>query len=107
MQPDYVIEILQGCEPLDPVTDNVDVEVRFPDGRRYSATYFTLENIALLMERYRATGECKDGLYLWCVDMVVIRRLTREQIASVVEDLIATGEFESAFSRLETDSQRG
>jgi hypothetical protein len=61
MRTNYEIAIVEGSNGIDPYNDNVDVEVSFPDGRRYSATFFTLENVGALMNRYRETGECRGG----------------------------------------------
>jgi hypothetical protein len=68
-------------------------------GTRWTATVFT---VALLdrFERYRSTGECADGLYIWASDMIVAREITAETVEATVSDLIATGEFDFAFSEL-------
>lgn len=100
MTDNYELAIVSGSGEIDPSNDNVDVEVWFPDGRRYSATFFTLENLRSLMNRYQNTGECKGGLYLWAKDMMIVSELTREAIEATVEDLLHTGEFSSAFSEL-------
>jgi hypothetical protein len=94
----YKITVHAGLEGLDPITDNVDVEVVFDDGSRYMATFFTLENIQKIMENYQQSGECMKGSYFWATDMILVRRLSRENIAKVVGDLIGKGEFEKAFS---------
>ncbi len=40
----YTVRILSVGD-LDMDNDNVDVEVRFEDGRRYIPTFFTIANI--------------------------------------------------------------
>lgn len=99
----YTIRVLTGIDPLDPYDDNVDVQVDFEDGRRFVATFFTPENIRSLMEKWRATADnsCKYGLYFWCVDMVIVSKLTLEVIAETVEYLMQKGEFEQAFQKCE------
>lgn len=82
--------------------DNVDVEVTLPDGARYAATFFTLANIQSLFRKNIQTGECDGGLYLWASDMIIVRQLTQETIERAVDDLMASGEFSGAFSRLES-----
>ena len=91
---------------MDREDDNVDLEVRFGDGSRYAATFFTLNNLRSLFEKNRKTGEYKGGLYLWASDMVVVRDLSEASIAATVADLIAMGEFEAAFCKVpaEVDS---
>ncbi len=71
----YRLEIV-GEGQLDPVNDNVDVWVYTKDGSRYSATFFTLKNIEMLMDRWRDSGECAGGKYFWCVDAIVVRELS-------------------------------
>jgi hypothetical protein len=91
-----------GSGPLDPENDNVDVEVRFETGEVFGATLFTLGNVAALLQKYRQSGECLGGSYFWAADMIIVESLTREAVRAMVEDLIRTGEFETAFARLRT-----
>ena len=101
----YSIHVHHGLRWVDPADGNADLEVRFEDGSRYAATFFTLNNLRLLFEKNEQTGECKDGLYLWASDMVIVKELTEVSIAETVADLIAQGEFEGAFSELPPDAQ--
>jgi hypothetical protein len=94
----FNIQSIQGADPVDPQTDNLDLEVTLEDGDRYVATLFTLANIRRIMDQYRNTGECNNGQYFWASDMVIVHDLTEETIKSTVEDLLATGEFNKAFS---------
>ena len=81
-----------------PLDENIDVEVEFATGEYYVATFFTLENIRILFEKNRRTGECLNGLYFWASDMILVQRLTMDVIAQTVEDLLESGEFDDAFS---------
>ena len=101
----YSIHVHHGLDGVDPVEGNVDLEVRFDDGSRYAATFFTLNNLRSLFEKNEQTGECKGGLYLWASDMVIVREITAASISETVADLIAQGEFEGAFSRLWSDAE--
>ncbi len=83
---------------VSPVDGNVDVYVTLENGRVFSATFFALGNIALLLERYRHTGECCSGLYLWASNMIIVSTLTKESVRSTIADLMASGEFEVAFA---------
>ncbi len=97
----YAIDVRQGIDLLDPHFDNVDVEVCFEDGQRYTATFFTLENIRLMMNRYLQSGECNRGKYFWSSDMIIVDRLTEDTIRQTIDYLLATDEFELVFLRLE------
>jgi hypothetical protein len=93
----YTIAWVDDVFGIDPDDDNVDVIVHFGTGQRYNATFFTLQNLQSLMENYRETGECAAGLYVWSANMIVVSRLTRENIERAVADLLASGEFGAAF----------
>ncbi len=82
---------------------NVDVEVVGPDGRRWGATFFTMQSIRALLDKNAVTGECGGGTYVWASDMIVVRVLSREAIEATVRDLQYTGEFERAFGPLDTE----
>lgn len=94
----YTVRFVPSAPPPDPLNDNVDVKVTFDSGESYVATFFTLENLASLMEKNRRTGECLDGFYLWASDMIIVERITLEDVSRAVADLLASGEFRSAFS---------
>src|SRR5262245_39889050 len=102
-QPGYLINVVEGLQPLDPENDNVDVEVCFPDGRRYGATCFTSANSTTMMERHHISRESDGGRYFWCADMLIIRSLRHADIAATIADLIARGELQSVFARLDTE----
>lgn len=89
-----------GPQVWDPHVDNVDVEVELDDGRRFCATFFTLENIRRLFAKNKTTGECHSGLYFWATDMIIVEVLTLDTIEKTVKDLLACREFESAFSEI-------
>jgi hypothetical protein len=94
----YTIRLIPEDANPHPVDDNVDVAVVFETGEHYMATFFTVENLRSLLRKNRNTGECRNGLYTWAVNMIVIERLTREGIAEVVADLMESGAFTTAFS---------
>ena len=95
---DYDVAVLVGDTPLNAENDNVDVEVRFKDGRVFTATFFTLENVVSLFERNKSTGECDKGLYLYCVNMVLVKELTINNITDTVRQLIKRDELKHAFA---------
>ena len=80
-----------------PENTNSDVRVTFPDGRIYTATFFTLSNVDALRARHRETGECLGGRYFWSTNMILVDEVSRTRIEQVVTDLMASREFESAF----------
>lgn len=97
----YKLTIYRGIAPLDSDNDNVDVQVTFPNGERFSAVFFTLRNIEALMRRYKKTGECADGLYFWASDMMIVESLTEKTICKTIDHLLAEDEFGYVFSKNE------
>jgi hypothetical protein len=72
--------------------DNIDIQVSTKDGKKYSATLFTPKNVFTLMDRYKTSGECANGTFVWAVEMIILRDLSHESILSTVEELIRSGE---------------
>lgn len=99
--PACTISVYEGVGGLDPVNDNVDVEVRLEDGSRWAATFFTLENLRETFEKNSRTAECRGGLYFWASGMVIVRHLTHESIVLTVEELMEEDELSRAFEHLE------
>ena len=97
---DKVEIMIVGPATWNSLNDNVDVEVKFSNGSRWTATFFTIENIRSIFEKNKETGECSSGLYLWASDMVIVENMTRGVIEETVQDLLREGEFKKAFSRL-------
>jgi hypothetical protein len=93
----YTVQWVNDVFGIDPDDDNVDVTVKFATGEHYTATFFALNNLESLMEKYRETGECAGGLYVWSAHMVVIARLTSANVERAVADLLESGEFAAAF----------
>lgn len=89
-----------GGEIGSAVDDNVDVVIELDDGREFSATFFTIQNLKTLMKRYRVSGECAGGLYIWARDMIVVDTISREIVETVVADLLSSGELEHCCTRL-------
>ncbi|WP_440534496.1 hypothetical protein [Variovorax sp. YR566] len=85
-------------EPTDD--GNMDVRIELADGRAYSVTFFTIANLATLMARWGKTGECANGLYVWEKNMIVVQEISQTVIKKVVQDLVETGEIESAGWRI-------
>jgi hypothetical protein len=78
------------------------VIVTFEDGGRWTASFFSYQNILSLAEKNRNTGECLGGNYFVATDIVLVDEATRQRIEEVVEDLIRRGEFEQHFTLCES-----
>ncbi|MEV8092466.1 hypothetical protein [Streptomyces nigra] len=90
-------------EPLDTIC-NVDVEVRLAaDGSRWSATVFTLAEVARIMDRWSRTGEALDGRYFWCSDGLIVREPGIDNMTQVLAGLLDDGEFTDVLQRLDDE----
>lgn len=92
--------VVLATDDWNPVDDNVDVEVAFLDGSRYTATFFTIENIRSLFAKNKNTGECAGGTYLWATEMILVEKLDIETMRATVHGLIRDGELDVAFTRV-------
>lgn len=97
------IKILNYGKDLNATNDNVDVEVSLDNGERYTATFFTIENITSILAKYKETKECCSGLYFWASDMIVVDKLDDDVIKQTIQDLIKTEELDRAFSLLDNE----
>ncbi len=100
---EYDVAILVGTNPLNFDDDNVDVEIRFKNGSLYTATFFTTQNIESIFRKNRETGECQSGLYFYCKDMIIVEKLTIENIVSTVKSLLKEDLFYSIFDSQNLD----
>lgn len=76
-----------------------DIEYETSEGERYFATVATIHDIQRIMEVWKSTGECLSGRYFWLADLIIVAELNVVAVTDVVEDLVLTGELESAMSR--------
>lgn len=96
------VQLLVGAE-TDVLDDNVDAQFVLRDGTVRLATLVTLQNVTTLMQRWRNTGECGGGKYLYVPDMIVVPSLAAEDIVAAAE---ALGE-ESLFEVLPSSNGAG
>jgi hypothetical protein len=87
-------------EPLDGVC-NVDAFIDLPDGSHWTATVFTLAEVARLMDRGRATGEDLAGAYFVGIDNVIVRDPGIEAMTTVLTHLVRAGDHEYVFFRVQ------
>jgi len=80
--------------------DNTDVIIEFDSGEKYVATFFTFKNIEHLRKNYLKSGECLNGKYFWASDLLLIDKITREDIEIVIDHLLTSGEFYSVFNKI-------
>ncbi|MFF4649684.1 hypothetical protein [Streptomyces sp. NPDC001380] len=103
----YEICFVPGAdEDLDEVC-NVDMWVTFTDGNRWSGTVFTLDEVQRIMDHWKGTGECLDGSYFWCWDGLIVREAGIPAMVRVIDDLVATGDYEGVLRSLGPEDDQG
>jgi hypothetical protein len=91
-------------EDLDRV-ENVDAEVRLPDGSCWSATFFTVAEVARLMGRWTRTGEYSAGSYFWCSDGVIVKDPGIGNMTRALAAIYDEGHHAFLLSRLEQPAE--
>ena len=90
---------------IDPNKDSIDVIVTMKDGSRYIPTFFTLQEIATIMEEKKRTGEDGAGKYFWAVDWVVIDQITHTNIEHVIAAMVKDGTLQRCAKRYQPQSK--
>lgn len=93
----------EGHEP--ETTEEAAATIMFPDGTRRYATFMTLDVVGRVMDRWKDTGECLNGRYFWCSDLIIIREPGFTSMIDAVRDMIATGEIDSACGVLPAEDE--
>lgn len=84
-----------------------DAIVKFENGSRWVASFFTYKYIQTIVEENRQTGECLQGKYYWSSDMLLVDECSRTRIEEVIEHLIAEDHFESIFVNCDDSTDYG
>lgn len=98
---EYEFEIFWPYEEeINKDNEVLDVRIRTKDGRKFASNFTTLKFIKSMFEKNKRTGECVRGKYFCMPRMVVLERLTRENIRATIEDLVENKEIEDYFEEL-------
>jgi hypothetical protein len=81
-----------------PENDATDVAVTLADGSRWVATFCSFTYVETLRANWSRSGECLGGRYVWMTSLVLVEDTSRATTEAVVRDLLASGEFQSAFA---------
>ncbi|WP_203883776.1 hypothetical protein [Planotetraspora kaengkrachanensis] len=102
-EPDFEM-LIPRWEQHDTVTaDEADATITLADGTRRYATFMTLGVISRVMDHWRDTGECLNGRYFWCSDLIIIREPGFGSMIDAVRDMIGSGDIEGASGVLSPD----
>ena len=91
-----------SSEPFDPENEMLDVKLQTCDGQEYMANFTTLKFLACVFEKNKRTGECASGTYFCMPDnIVILEKLTEEDVRKTIDDLIENEEVECYFKKTE------
>ncbi|MFB7617088.1 hypothetical protein [Kitasatospora sp. NPDC056181] len=99
--PRFDAVFMLGADDTVESVENVDAELILPDGRRWSATFMTLDEISRVMGRWRGTGEALGGRYFHCDDLVIVREAGVQAMVDVFAGILDEGDPDDVLRRLE------
>ncbi|MEU7909151.1 hypothetical protein [Actinoplanes sp. NPDC049118] len=94
---DVVLMLFLGAEDDERTVDNLDVQVNYPDGARYSASIMTIVAVQRIMRNHETSGESLGGRYFKAHDLVIVQRGGVVEIVDLVRGLIEANEVSYTF----------
>lgn len=86
--------------PIDYEDLNTDVIVQFDNGDNYIATFYSLKRLKNMLETGTQGSDCISGPYYKVLDMVLVEDFKSGNLLSVIECMIAEGDFQLAFRKI-------
>ena len=83
-----------------PHDDVTDVVVTLAEGTRWTATVCAFAHVATLRRLWAQHGEALGSRYVWMANLILVEDTSRETTTAVIESLLRSNEFESAFARV-------
>lgn len=90
---DFKVLFPSGYIINDLNNDNIDVNVVFKNGQVFFATFFTIRNIASLMEKE------KSGFF-WADSMIIVENMEKKTLRKAIGQIIEQRLFEALFSHI-------
>ncbi|GHE36478.1 hypothetical protein GCM10018771_15920 [Streptomyces cellulosae] len=81
-EPEFTALFMLGTDDAPETVEDVDAELRLPDGTRWSASFMTLGAIETVMNRWRESAEYGGGVFFQCSDLVIV---PKGGVAAMVE----------------------
>ncbi|MBU2496621.1 MAG: hypothetical protein KJ767_01000 [Nanoarchaeota archaeon] len=90
-----------GSKPYDQENEAIDVRIKTGSGEEYSANFTTPKFLDYMFEKNGRTGECLSGTYFCMPGMIVVKKLTEDNIKRTIDDLIDNLEVEEYFKKID------
>lgn len=95
----YEFEI--DCADFNPENEMMNVVLTLNNGEKYCANFTTVQFISSMFEKNKETGELLYGTYFCMPDnMIIIKKLTSENIKATIDDLIDNLEISCYFKKI-------
>ena len=94
------LQVELGEDAPDEV-ENADGWIQLPGEGRWSVTFLTYLELGRILDRWQATGECLNGSYFTCPDLVLTRRPGVREMFAAVREMVANGDHEMSLKRVE------
>lgn len=94
---DYVVEFDHTLDKLDLRDEHTEAIVTFNDGTRWYANLVTISRLMAILDKERLHRDHLGGRYVWLPNLIVVNALTAERVVEIIDDMLSTGEFRTAF----------
>lgn len=87
-------EFSEAQNTVDRFDCNSDVIFELNDGSKWTATFFTYQNIETLRKKNQLSGECLNGTYFCAADMILVSEMSEETIKAILQELLSRNELD-------------
>jgi len=99
---DYKFRInLINSDQYDPMRETVEVWLTTRDAQKYHANFTTKDFINYMFEKNKRTGECAKGAYFCMPNMIIVEKISEQNVRATIEDLINNLEIETHFKKID------
>jgi hypothetical protein len=80
---------------------NTDVIVQFEDGDKYSATFFSFQNLQnMIHEASYMDDKIGIGRYYKIMNMVLVKDFDQSNLRPIIDTMLAEGDFQLIFKKI-------
>ncbi len=90
----------QALNTIDSSYDYTDVIVELSTQKKFIASFFSYKSIEQLKLHHQKTGEYLSGKYFQANNMVLVENCSKENVITIIRELIEEGEFNQIFQEL-------
>ncbi len=84
---------------FNPLNEAVEVVLTTKEGEKYSTNFATRIFLDYIFCKNRRTGECANGTYFSMPNLIIIEKISEENIRKTVDDMIRNRDIENYFKK--------